>query len=202
MSGGVGVAPAVAADEYDPITLINNNPGKHGLSMTARLAYLPEYVGTSSAGLLWGHDQVFVRNPLALAKLGSNHINLGLYGAYADWSLDQWRFIAAAYYIDVDLDRAAQDESFMSGYLQIERQLPHRLTTFGRVEDSSRMQKSRYVALFDDHSDNIDITLRRVAFGLRLDYVRRQALTLELARIVSLEARANEVRIQWSAAIP
>jgi hypothetical protein len=201
-SGGVGVAPAMAADEYEPITLINNNPGKHGLSMTARLAYLPEYVGTSSAGLLWGHDQVYVRNPLALAKLGSTHVNLGLYGAYADWSVDKWRFIAAAYYIDVDLDRAALDESFTSGYLQIERQLPYRLTTFGRVEDSSRMQKSRYVALFDDHSDNIDITLRRVAVGLRLDYVRRQALSVELARIVSLEARANEVRIQWSAAIP
>jgi hypothetical protein len=39
-------------------------------------------------------------------------------------------------------DQTARDESFVSGYLQVERLLPHELTIFGRLEDSSRMQES------------------------------------------------------------
>jgi hypothetical protein len=90
----------------------------------------------------------------------------------------------------------------MSGYLQGERQLPYRLTAFARVEDSARMQASRYVSLFNDHSGDIDITLRRAAGGLRWDYARRQALSCELSHVVALDRRAYEVRLQWSAAIP
>jgi hypothetical protein len=202
LSGGIGASPALSHNDYQPITLIDNNPGKHGLSVTGRLAYLPEYIGTSSAGLLWGHDQIFLRGPTAAATVRSNHALLGVYGAYADWTVDPWRFIGAGYYVDIRLDRPAPDESFMSGYLQVERQLPHRLTTYGRVEDSARMQESRYIALFNEHSGDIDITLRRLAAGLRWDYMRRQALSVEFSHVVSLDQRAYEVRLQWSAAIP
>ena len=202
IDGGIGAGPAVAGDQNEPITLVGSNPGKHGLSMTGRLAYLPEYIGNSSAGLLWGHDQLFVRNPVALAKLGSSHATLGIYGAYADWSVEAWRLIGTWYYVDVDLDRPIPNDNFMTGYLQVERQLPHQLTAFSRIEDSARMQKSRYVALFDDHSSDIDVTLRRQAVGLRWDYARRQALTCELSHAVSLSHGASEVRLQWSAAIP
>jgi hypothetical protein len=202
IDGGVGAGPAVGSGENEPITLIGGNPGKHGLSLTGRLAYLPDYVANSSAGLLWGHDQLFVRNPVALAKLGSDHATLGIYGAYADWSIEAWRIIGTWYYVDVQLDRPVSDESFMTGYLQVERQLPHRLTAFARVEDSSRMQESRYVSLFDDRSSDIDVTIRRQGTGLRWDYARRQALTCEFSHEISLSEHAFEVRVQWSAAIP
>jgi hypothetical protein len=64
------------------------------------------------------------------------------------------------------------------------------------------MQESNYVALFDDRNGDIDIALRRQALGLRWDYVRRQALTIELSHVVSLRQRSDEVRIQWSAVVP
>jgi hypothetical protein len=201
-SGGVGAAPALPKVTYEPINLAGANPGKHGLSLTGRLAYLPDYVGTSSAGLLWGHDHIFVRNPLSVAILRSGHATLSVYGAYADWSLDTWRFIGTVYYVDIELDRPNADESFVTGYFQAERQLPYRLTVFGRVEDSARMRDSRYVSLFNDHSGDIDITLRRAAAGLRWDYARRQALSCEFSHVVALDRRADEVRLQWSAAIP
>jgi hypothetical protein len=98
--------------------------------------------------------------------------------------------------------QAMHRESFISGYLQFERQLPLKLTLFGRVEDSARMQESRYVALFQDHDGDIDTAIRRNALGLRWDYVRRQALTIELSHIVSLTQRSDEVRLQWSAVVP
>jgi hypothetical protein len=74
----------------------------------------------------------FVRNPVALAKVGSNHVILDIYGACADWSIDAWRFIGTWYYVDAELDPQISDEGLMTGYLQVERQLPQRLTAFAR----------------------------------------------------------------------
>jgi hypothetical protein len=64
------------------------------------------------------------------------------------------------------------------------------------------MQESRYVGLFDDADGDLEIALRRQALGVRWDYTRRQALTLEISHIVSLNQNSNELRVQWSAAIP
>jgi hypothetical protein len=201
ISGGAGAAPALTNTRMDPIDLIGSNPGRHGLSMTGRVAYLPEYVGASSVGLLFGHDDLSASGGRTLPTLQSSRADLTIYGAYIDWTEEPWRVVGANYYVDVALDQT-RNESFISGYLQIERQLPKRFTIFGRVEDSSRMQESRYVALFDDHDGDIEIALRRQALGLRWDFARRQALTLELAHVESLEQRSNEVRAQWSAAFP
>jgi hypothetical protein len=170
--------------------------------VTSRIAYLPEYVGTSSAGLLFGHDHISSSSPYVLTALGSSDVTLSVYGAYVDWTTGPWRVIGANYYVDVLFDQAMHRESFISGYLQFERQLPLKLTLFGRVEDSARMQESRYVALFQDRDGDIDTALRRNAVGLRWDYVRRQALTIELSHIVTLTQRSDEVRIQWSAVVP
>jgi hypothetical protein len=201
VSSGVGISPAITRDGFEPIT-IGNNPDRHGASITGRLAFLPDYSGPSSVGLLWGHDQVYFSNPAAAASLHSYHALLGIYGAYADWNVAAWRFIGAAYYVDIQLDAAARDESFIAGYVQAERELPHQLTAFGRIEDSARMRESRYVALFNDPSGDLDITLRRLAAGLRWDYARRQALSGEVAHVVGLYKSGYEIRLLWSAAIP
>jgi hypothetical protein len=201
-SGGIGAAPALTGTSLEAISLIRSNPGRHGLSVTARLAYLPEYVGASSIGLLFGHHDLEANFGLALPSLGSSHADLTLYGAYLDWTLEPWRVVGANYYVDVALAGAARSESFMSGYLQIERQLPGRLTVFGRLEESARMQESRYVALFDREDGSLEIAVRRQALGVRWDFAHRQALTLELSHLVSLQQQSNQVRVQWSAAIP
>ena len=202
VSGGVGASPALSDHELDPIDLIGPNPGRHRLSVTGRLAYLPQYVGASSMGLLFGHDDLSVSSARTLASLHSNAAKLNIYGAYIDWTSEPWRVVAADYYVDVALTEINRNESFSSGYLQVERQLPRRFTIFGRIEDSARMQESRYVALFDDADGDLEIALRRQALGVRWDYTRRQALTLEISHIVALSQTSNELRAQWSAAIP
>src|ERR1700731_3345367 len=85
ISGGVGAGPGLTKDQLLPIDLIDNNPGKHRLSVTSRIAYLPEYVGTSSAGLLFGHDHISSSSPYVLTALGSSDVTLSVYGAYVDW---------------------------------------------------------------------------------------------------------------------
>jgi hypothetical protein len=202
ISGGIGAAPSLTSDAMEPIDLVGNNPGRHLLSVTGRLAYLPEYVGASSAGLLFGHDELAINNARASAALQASRADLSIYGVYIDWNQEPWRLIGANYYVDVQLHQATRSESFISGYLQLERQLPRRLTIFGRLEDSSRMQDSRYVALFDDHDGDIEVAVRRRALGVRWDYARRQALTLELSHVVTLTQQSDEVRAQWSAAFP
>jgi hypothetical protein len=200
-SAAAGAAPVIEPQHNEPINLVGNNQGRHGVAFMGRLGYLPEYAGTSSAGLLFGHDQLFATSKVALGTLQSKHAILTIYGAYMDWSVSEWRIIGAAYYVNVELDRPTPDESFISGYAQAERQLPHELTAFVRVEDSARMQRSRYVAQLDEHSADVDLTIRRQAGGLRWDYARRQALTIEFGHETSLSQRANEVRLQWSAAV-
>jgi hypothetical protein len=200
--GGIGAAPALTNDSLDAIDLIGNNPGRHRLSVTGRLAYLPEYVGATSMGLLFGHDALTAGNARTLPSLHSNQADLSIYGAYIDWNEEPWRIVGATYYVDVKLDQTTRNESFISGYLQVERQLIKKFTIFGRTEESARMQESHYVALFNDHDGDIEIALHRKALGLRWDYARRQALTIELSHVVSLDQKSNEVRAQWSAAIP
>jgi hypothetical protein len=201
LSGGIGAGPALTNTSMDPISLIRSNPGRHGLSVTGRVAYLPEYVGASSVGLLFGHHDFDASSAPALH---SSYANLTVYGAYIDWTVERWRVVGADYYVNVALDRTTRNESFMSGYLQVERQLPGRFTVFSRLESSARMQQSRYVDLFnhDLEDGSLEIALRRQALGVRWDYARRQALTLELSHIVSLQQQSNQVRVQWSAAIP
>ena len=201
-SAGAGAGPSLQGNVTEPIDLIGNNPGRHRLSLSGRIAYLPEFTGTSSFGFLYGHDHIDTSSLTVLNALSSANAVLGIYGAYVDWNREPWRVIAANYYVDVSLDPAARSESFISGYAQAERQLPHDLTAFGRIEDSSRMQESKYVALFNDHDGDIDVALRRQALGLRWDFIRRQALTIELSHVVSLHQKTDQVRLQWSAVVP
>jgi hypothetical protein len=201
-NAGVGVGPALRDEVNEPIDLIGNNPGRHGIAYMGRVAYLPDYVGTSSAGFLFGHDQLFASPHVAAAELQSNHVVLTIYGVYADWTFDAWRIIGANYYVDVGLDSPTANEGFTSAYLQLERHLQHQLTAFTRFEDSARMQRSRYVTQLDAPSSNIDIAIRRQTGGLRWDYASFQALTLEIGHEASLTRRGNEVRLQWSAVVP
>jgi hypothetical protein len=201
-SAGVGAGPSLGWHEYEPIEMLESTPGQHRLSVTARLAYLPEFVGSTSAGLLFGSHHLIARNPAVLAILPSNDARLNLYGAYADWYRDPWRVIAAVYHARVGYQGGAQDENFTAGYAQVERQLPWRLSAFARLEASDGMRNARFVQSFDDHDGDVDVALRRDAFGLRWDFARRQALSLEISHVVSLEQRSDDIRLQWSAAVP
>jgi hypothetical protein len=199
---GAGVGPTLTSEENEPFSLIRHNHGHHGSSFMGRLAYLPDYIGTSSAGLLVGHDQLFANSQVAASTLRSNHAVLTIVGAYADWNVDDWRIIGTLYHIDVGLDHPTPDENFSSAYLQLERRLPHRLTAFARVEDSPGMRRSRYVNQLDGRSSDIDIAIRRQTGGLRWDFASWQALTIEFGHEIALTQHGNEVRLQWSAVLP
>jgi len=199
LSVGIAFGSVIDSDGLSPVDLLRPNYGSHRLSETARVSFLPQYLGGSSAGLLYGHHRTPVSDPAQSALLNAQLVDQHVYGAYFNHDHEPWRAIGAAYFIDVDLRNAAagRRERFTSGYVQLEHQLAHGLTVYVRHENSARAGISRYVSL---HSD--DFVLRGTLAGLRWDYWPRQAVTLELAQAMTIAGSQRIARVQWSSVIP
>ena len=199
LSLGLGLGSVLDNDGLEPVAFINRNRGGHQLSETARISFLPQYLGSSSVGLLFGHHRLPVVEPVAALSLGAQWVDQNVTGAYVDLDRDVWRAVGVVYFVDVDLQGGGADrrEHFASGYLQLERQVGHGLTVFGRHENSADASHSRFVAI---HAD--DFVAHGNLVGLRWDFARRQALTIQLARETTLQHTQSVGRIQWSGVVP
>lgn len=193
---GAGAGSNLDGTQLEPVELLARTHGAHRLSTTARLAWLPQYLGGSSVGLLFGWHDIPVRDAAQVASLGTRRLRQQVSGAYVDWGQEPWRVKAAVYHLGMS-PRAAGGGSFAAGYVQAEWQVSPAWTPFARHEDSRGAAQSRYVALFAD-----DFARRADLLGLRWDFRRRQALTLELAWRHTLAGASSEARLQWSAALP
>jgi hypothetical protein len=196
---GVGAGSVLTQDGFEPLHIFKTNQSGHKLSWAARLAWFPDFVGATSAGLLLGSHKINVVDAGLTAAYGTQQIDEREFGAYVDWNADPWRVIGTAYYVNLDFDRSnvRRKERFGAGYIQTERQLPRNITLFARHENSSKAGDSLFVAVQRDN-----FNLRRTAVGVRWDFAHRQALTVETARTRTLAARFNEYRLQWSAVVP
>jgi hypothetical protein len=196
---GVGAGSLLTPDGLEPLRIFKANSGNHRLSWTARVAWLPDFLGPTSAGVLLGHNELRVAASALSIFSAVPYIKQDIYGAYLDWNVPNWRVIAAGYYVDLAWHGvgASPNEHFGAGYVQAEHQLPKSFTLFGRHENSFNAGNSRFVALQTQTFD-----MRRNALGVRWDFARRQALTLELARTTRLTDDFSEYRLQWSAVVP
>ncbi|MBS0387108.1 MAG: hypothetical protein JSR15_01410 [Proteobacteria bacterium] len=196
---GVGLGTVIESTGLSEFDLLDPHTNGRRMSYTGRIAFLPDYVGTSNLGLLFAHSDMPVRDAPTAALLRATDVRQDLYGAYTDWNHGPWQLHAAIYDVSMDLEGpgAFHSESFVAGYAQLERQLPHRLTAYAREENSSDAGSSVYVRV-----NHPDFQLRRATLGLRWDFHRRQALTAEWARGVSVRENQDAIRLQWSAALP
>ncbi len=199
LSLGIGYGSVLDDEGLSPIDLLRVNHGAHRLSETARISFLPKYLGSSSAGLLLGRHRTPVFDPTATATLGARLIDQDVIGAYLDIDRESWRVVGAVYYIGVGLQGATTErqEHFTSGYLQLERRFTHGLTGFVRHENSDNAAHASFVAI---HAD--DFVAHGTLGGLRWDFTRRQALTIELSRMTTIMATQTAERIQWSTVVP
>jgi hypothetical protein len=199
LSLGVGYGSVLDADGLSPIDLLRRNQGAHRLSETARISFLPKYLGSSSAGLLLGRHRTPVFDPTVAATLGAQFVDQDVIGPYLDIDRESWRVVGAVYYIGVGLQGATGErrEHFTSGYLQLERRFAHGLTAFLRHENSDNASHARFVAI---HAD--DFVAHGTLGGVRWDFTHRQALTIELSRLTTINATQTAERIQWSTVVP
>ena len=107
-----------------------------------------------------------------------------------------WKPRRAAYHAEARLYYTSSivDDNFEVGYIQAERRFPYDLTGFLRWEDSIGASDSQYLKLFEEFA--------RVRYigGVRWDFAKRQALTLQLGNTHTLNGHFDDVRLQWSAA--
>ena len=197
---GVGYGSSISATGLEPIGVLDSNGSGHHVSITAHVAWLPTYLGQSSAGFLFGHHLSGVLDPGLRLRLGASEVGMSVVGAYVDGVRERDRVLAVVYRIGVDLDAGTGtvgSEHFDAGYLQLEKGLPHALTAYVRHENTASAGSSRYVQSLAE-----ELVLHGTTLGLRLDLPHHQALTVEAGRITEVEGRMDRLRIQWSAALP
>ncbi len=199
ISVGAGLGTIVDSTGLAEYDLLDPHSDGRRMSYTGRIAYLPDYVGTSIFGLLFARNDMPVRDAQTAVSLQATDVRQDLYGAFADWNDGPWQLHAALYDVAMHLQSPAsfRAESFVAGYAQLERQLPHRLTAYAREENSSDAASSVYVRV-----NHPDFQLRRATVGLRWDFRRHQALTVEGTRGHSVRTDQDAFRLQWSAALP
>jgi len=129
----------------------------------------------------------------------TTEVRQDIYGAFAYWSQEPWRVVATVYDVHIGLQSPAstRNERFFTGYVEADRELPHSLVAFGRVEDTPHARRSGYLT-----GNHPDFEVRRLILGLRWDFRPRQALTVEVGRGETSRGHQNEIRLQWSAALP
>jgi len=196
---GAGLGPRIQEGELEPLDLVDVHEGRRHISWTGRVAYLPDFTGATAFGLLAARHRIPVLDGSIVDVPLTTEVRQNVYGAFAYWTQDPWRVVATVYDVQVQLLGPAtnRDESFVAGYVEADRQLPRGFVAYGRVEDSSRASRSAYLT-----GNFPDFKLKRALGGLRWDFRPRQAVTLEAGRAQTVRTYQNEIRIQWSAALP
>ncbi len=198
LAAGAGLGVTIQKDGLQELNLLDPDASGRRLSLSARIAYLPNYVGTSEFGLLAAHNNMPVLDHVTSTLLHATNVEQNLYGVFANWSNEPWKIQAAVYDLEMNLTEvgSARPETVVAGYLQVERLLPKHLTAYAREENSDHANHSIYVTL-----NHPDFELRRATIGLRWDFLHNQALTAEIAKAQRVGAGNTEYRLQWSAAL-
>jgi hypothetical protein len=198
LAAGARLGVTVQKGGLKELNLLDPQTSGRRLSLSGRVAYLPNYIGTSEFGLLAAHNNMTVLDPITSRLLRATNVEQNIYGVFANWNSDSWTIQSAIYDLQMKLTEvgSARSEAVIAGYLQVERQLPKNLTAYTREENSDRADHSLFVTI--DHSD---FELRRATIGLRWDFWRSQALTTEVAHGQTIGSRHFEYRLQWSAAV-
>ena len=200
VSLAAGVAPNPVQKDDRSYWVRPISGGSHRVGWSARLALLPDYVGGNSFGLLGANHDLDTDYLAAHGLLsGARDVDETVYGAYIDGDCNPWSLHAAVYHVDLSLrgTEATRNESFVAGYAQLERRFADRYTAFFRHEDSSRAQESSYIQAVQSH-----FAVRCSLGGVRWDFARHQAITMEASRTTTFSNRFTKISLQWSAVVP
>jgi hypothetical protein len=163
-----------------------------------RLAMLPDSSRNTSFGLLASEHRLDTTDLVDEGLLDARAVRETVYGAYADGDWGPWALHATIYHIDFSLLETPRErtQTLVAGYLQLERRFAVEYTVFARLESSADARDADYVKVVQHHFE-----VRRSIAGMRWDFWRHQAITLEIARAATLSQHYSTVALQWSALI-
>lgn len=183
--------------ELVPFDLLDLS-SKHSEAVDIRLAYLPDQFGDNQFGLLLKWSDLVVDDSPVAELQGLEKVEQGVIGAYVDWRIRDWKVLANLSYINNEMIKQAQDQTdvFFAAYFQAEYVFHPQWTVFGRVEDTPGARDSEYLELFPAS------IIERQMLGLRFDFYRNNALTLEISNVATQTIDSDQLWFQWSAVLP
>lgn len=198
-----GAAPVIGEHELEPFDLLETD-SDHGAAADIRLAFLPDQLGDNQAGLIMSWADLKVDGNETAEQLGLLRVEQYTIGAYLDWRWQDWKILTSVLYVNNQdqLQTQTLKDTFVSGYIQAEYDFHQDWTLYGRFEESSDTEDSVYLSLFPN------IIADRQVLGLRFDFARSQALTLEVSRIIEFAGADTQkdsfgqALLQWSTVLP
>ena len=173
----------------NPYALLKEDPGRHDLQTVARLSYRPDALGSTEGGVFGGYL------PIVSAVAGVPSVEMWLGGAFWHQAWITNRITAAGFYAHNRFSGGGS-AAFAAAYLQGEHELSRRWLIYGRIEGMLGAEDDPYLIRFEG------FPVDQAIAGVRFDFTRRQALSLEVARTHTLGDDRWHVSTQWSAAFP
>jgi len=196
--GGIEYTLAVGATatiegRLRPLDVFDPQRSDNGLGIALRIAFQGDVLADDQIGLFLGHSTFD-----AMGMPGLESIEQLAVGAFANRRFGELRLISELVRFDNRIrgPSGGSSSAFHSLYLQGEYRLLHQLTAFGRAEWTERARTDPFLQLLPDFIGERQIV------GLRFDFKRWQALTLEVAHRTNMSEVFDEVLVQWSAVIP
>jgi hypothetical protein len=196
IAAGSGLTPVLTPDRLEAFDLLRPDTDKHLFGYQARIALMADQFSESGAGLVFAQEKIGWRDAPPTLFPTLRYVDFTVAGGYASYLHGSWKFQAVAYYVDAQLIGASvRDSDLLTGYLTVEDALTPNLRVFVRREDSSHVSESPYLRLFPR------FPTARSTLAVRWDFMRRHALTAELADTHTATDHFKEYRLQWSAAL-
>ena len=193
----IGAAPVIGDNELAPFDLLDKE-SSHGAAADLRLAYLPDPLSDNQIGVTLGRYDLEIDGNAAAVQQGLDRVEQYTIGAYIDWHWERLRLLSSIIRVSNRMSRTtlSDTDAFVIGYFQAEYAPSHRWTLFGRIEGTTDPKSSSYIALFPN-----SITDRQI-IGIRYDYARHNALTVETSNAETISEEFSQLMFQWSTVFP
>jgi len=193
----LGATSVIGDHELIPFDLLDAS-SEHRAAVDLRLAYLPDPLGENQFGLLLNWSNLVVDGSQIAEQQELERVEQGIIGSYLDWRKQAWRILANLTYVTNQMKKQNQEQTdnFFAAYFQAEYELNQEWIFFGRVEDTSNKNNSEYIKLFPC------AVIQGEMLGLRFDFYKNHALTIELSNIETQSEDFSQAWLQWSAVLP
>ena len=190
----LGYAIALAAgpeleDGLESWDVLSPSSGSHGSALSVNVYRQPVAYGATQYGLFSNYTEIPVSNPEI------DEIRQTIAGTYLNWESDSWRVVSSVFYVRNRFVTASgnRTDDFYAVYLQAEKLFDNSWTIFGRAEETFADSDDAYLALFPEH------VRQKLVAGLRLDFLDRHAVSLEVSSNRIHDDRYRELALLWTA---
>ncbi len=194
VSLSIGFGPTMENRSLQPMKIFSPGGETYHENLTARISYYPDIFGETQFSLFAGHTR------MEGDKVSASEIVQKQLGASLVIEAPGYMILGSAFHIENRLKPVGsgidKHNHFFNAYLQTEFSLSENWTGYARLEDTRHHDNDPYLALIPEFIE------QREALGLRYDFSRKQALTLEIRHDHQSRMKNHYLAVQWSALLP